>query len=264
MVEIIEDTITSQIVSGKTTITRFQDVDSVRVFTTYRANFENDSLYLVKGTRIDSVAVNRLSKTKTDNYSQHYAPVKISSQTTTIHAPAITKNTISKIHHDTEKPIIIVDGKVIDYGSLKNIDPENIESMTVLKGKAASEAYGEKGKNGVIIIKMKDANRPEVNDSPTIKEEGPWKIGRTEVTSLSFVDDENPSKNSTLAFITKYTSDAALDTHISNLEKFNIEVKFSKVRRNQNGEITSIKISLKITKGIKAALLGRMMTVFLE
>ena len=51
------------------------------------------------------------------------------------------------------KPLYILDGKEID--SLENISPNDIESITVLKDHAAIAVYGEKGKNGVILITTK-------------------------------------------------------------------------------------------------------------
>ena len=38
---------------------------------------------------------------------------------------------------------------------MKKLDPNKIESVTVLKGDSAIEKYGDKGKNGVVIIKTK-------------------------------------------------------------------------------------------------------------
>jgi len=51
-------------------------------------------------------------------------------------------------------PLIIVDGKEITC-ELGEIDPSRIESIRVLKDQYATDAYGEKGKNGVMIIKTK-------------------------------------------------------------------------------------------------------------
>ena len=55
---------------------------------------------------------------------------------------------------DGAKPLLIVDDKEFN-GSIEDIDPETVRSMTVLKGKAAETVWGEKGKNGVIEIKTK-------------------------------------------------------------------------------------------------------------
>ncbi|GGG15334.1 hypothetical protein GCM10011344_14910 [Dokdonia pacifica] len=38
---------------------------------------------------------------------------------------------------------------------LLGISPDNIESVNVIKGKAATTAYGKDGKNGVVVIKLK-------------------------------------------------------------------------------------------------------------
>ncbi len=50
-------------------------------------------------------------------------------------------------------PLYIVDGK--EVSSIDNINPNQIESIEVLKDKSATDLYGEKGKNGVIIVTTK-------------------------------------------------------------------------------------------------------------
>ncbi|MRT92756.1 M56 family metallopeptidase [Ancylomarina sp. 16SWW S1-10-2] len=53
-------------------------------------------------------------------------------------------------------PLYIVDGVEFNGDkSMKDIDPNDIETMNVLKGKSAIEKYGAKGKNGVIEITSK-------------------------------------------------------------------------------------------------------------
>ena len=52
-------------------------------------------------------------------------------------------------------PYIVVDGKPIDGAKLKEIDPKTIDHMEVLKDKASIEKYGDKAKNGVIVITTK-------------------------------------------------------------------------------------------------------------
>ena len=52
------------------------------------------------------------------------------------------------------KPLVLVDGK--EYtGSLDAIDPQSIERIDVLKDPSSTETYGEKGKNGVILVTTK-------------------------------------------------------------------------------------------------------------
>lgn len=54
-----------------------------------------------------------------------------------------------------KRPLCVVDGVTMDYDKVREINPANISSMEVLKDKAAIEKYGEKAKNGVIVIHTK-------------------------------------------------------------------------------------------------------------
>lgn len=49
-------------------------------------------------------------------------------------------------------PLCLWDGKEIDEKEMKERDPNTIASVTVLKGGEATALYGDKGKNGVIIV----------------------------------------------------------------------------------------------------------------
>lgn len=53
------------------------------------------------------------------------------------------------------KPLIILDGKEISEDSIKNLGPDDIESINVIKDQNAINKYGEKGKNGVIEVFLK-------------------------------------------------------------------------------------------------------------
>ena len=55
-------------------------------------------------------------------------------------------------------PLIIVDGAPYS-GDLNNLNPNDVESMTVLKDAASSALYGARGANGVIIITTKQAQK---------------------------------------------------------------------------------------------------------
>lgn len=53
---------------------------------------------------------------------------------------------------DDIKPLFIVDGKELKKSKFKDLDPDNIERINVLKGESAIEKYGDKGKNGVVEV----------------------------------------------------------------------------------------------------------------
>jgi hypothetical protein len=55
----------------------------------------------------------------------------------------------------TNDLLYIIDGKEMQSGSMKDIDPTTIKAIHVLKGDAAVKKYGEKAKNGVVEITTK-------------------------------------------------------------------------------------------------------------
>lgn len=63
---------------------------------------------------------------------------------------------LMKIHAAPNSPLFVVDG--VEYGPdkpLPDLKKENLASMEVLKNEAATNRFGDKGKNGVILIKTK-------------------------------------------------------------------------------------------------------------
>ena len=60
------------------------------------------------------------------------------------------------------QPLIVVDGQPLignnsQFGGISNLDPNDIEDVTVLKDAAASALYGSRASNGVILITTKHA-----------------------------------------------------------------------------------------------------------
>ena len=56
------------------------------------------------------------------------------------------------------KPLYYIDGKKSGSKDFKNMSPDEIESISVLKGDTAVEKYGKKAKNGVIEVTTKKGN----------------------------------------------------------------------------------------------------------
>ena len=76
--------------------------------------------------------------------------------------------TVSK--NNNEYPLIIVDGEEISMTELKKINANDVKMFSVLKDKTATDKYGEKGKNGVIIVTMEDTkNLTETKIKDNIK-----------------------------------------------------------------------------------------------
>ena len=58
----------------------------------------------------------------------------------------------------SQQPLIVLDGVPYE-GSLNSINPQDIQSLTVLKDAAANSMYGARGSNGVIMITTKGGGR---------------------------------------------------------------------------------------------------------
>lgn len=96
-------------------------------------------------------------------------------------------------------PLVIVDGVP---GSMNNIDPSDIESVSVLKDAASSAIYGVQAANGVILIttkKGKVGQRARVNYSGTVSWASPTArlqfLGAADYATLynEAVKNENPN-----------------------------------------------------------------------
>lgn len=87
---------------------------------------------------------------------------------------------ISSFANSGSNPLILVDGV---ERSFNNIDPEDIESFSILKDASATAVYGVRGGNGVILINTKkgQAGKPKISIQ--------YNQGVTQFTKLpSFVD----------------------------------------------------------------------------
>ena len=60
-------------------------------------------------------------------------------------------------------PIYVIDGLVMDgeFGSFNSINPEDVESIQVLKDASATAIYGSRGANGVILVTTKKGRKGE-------------------------------------------------------------------------------------------------------
>ena len=82
---------------------------------------------------------------------------------------------ISSVNNSqSNEPLMVVDGVAIrgKGSTLADINPDDIENMSVLKGAAASALYGQEGANGVILITTKSGSRDgsiKVDASATVE-----------------------------------------------------------------------------------------------
>ena len=84
-------------------------------------------------------------------------------------------------------PLIIVDGAPYS-GDLSNINPNDVESMTVLKDAASNALYGARGANGVIMVTTKKARGQEA----TVTVDAKWGVNSRAMQSYDYI--KNPAQ----------------------------------------------------------------------
>ena len=116
---------------------------------------------------------------------------------------------------DHEKALIILNGKTITNAELNNINPESIESVSVLKDKAALALYGDKGKNGVVIVATKQ--KESVSDNTEITVKGDSNINKETTSGKTKIKGLDPGKQPL------YIIDGKIQTGKADLNSINPE-----------------------------------------
>ncbi len=91
---------------------------------------------------------------------------------------------VGSINGNTE-PLFIIDGVPVDGDNFRSLNPNNIESMTILKDAGAKSVYGNRGANGVIIIKTKSG---KFNTPTTIEYNLLTSISELQSNNLNLLD----------------------------------------------------------------------------
>ncbi|MFU1857583.1 TonB-dependent receptor plug domain-containing protein [Sphingobacterium sp. NGMCC 1.201703] len=87
-------------------------------------------------------------------------------------------------------PMFVLDGVVVSKKELDAVAQERIESMTVLKDESAISIYGERGKNGVVLLTTKVGNAKKSENNPQGKITGFMikqdSLGRTKSHTIKY------------------------------------------------------------------------------
>ena len=94
-------------------------------------------------------------------------------------APTVRLRGVNSINGNTS-PLFIIDGTPVDEDNFRSINPQDIESIDVLKDAGATAVYGNRGANGVVVIKTK---RGSFNQ--------PLQINYTGILSFSNLQDND-------------------------------------------------------------------------
>jgi TonB family protein len=88
------------------------------------------------------------------------------------------------------QPLHVIDGVITENFNSNNISPESIESISVLKNESATILYGDKGKDGVILITTKKGKIEAENK--TIDDNVSGSISNQKKDDVFFIVEEMP------------------------------------------------------------------------
>lgn len=125
----------------------------------------------------------------------------------------------------TQDPLYIVDGVILGGGGLGDIDPQDIESIEVVKGAAAASLYGSRAAAGVIQVRTRrgrnlsgertryttrlEAGRSDIEHYVEVAEHHPWRMNAAKtrfVTAAGAEYDWSQRNSQALAGSSPYTT----------------------------------------------------------
>lgn len=113
-------------------------------------------------------------------------------------------------------PLIVVDGVPLNNNGLSSVNPDDIETFTILKDASAAAIYGSRAAGGVILVTTK---KPDENQKIKVSYNGTSSIrnyvGRTEVMNADefrgFVNDLYANSPSNLALANSLMGNESID-----------------------------------------------------
>ena len=121
-------------------------------------------------------------------------------------------NNVLKSTMDTV-PLYVLNGKKISPAEMAGIKPTNIESISILKDQQAKKAYGDEGKNGVVLVVTKSAKNFEpvyYLDGKKISKDQMNKLDASAIESVTVLKDAKATepygedgKNGVILIVTK-------------------------------------------------------------
>ncbi|WP_057939017.1 Spy/CpxP family protein refolding chaperone [Algoriphagus resistens] len=109
----------------------------------------------VNGISITGYGVNSVSSTSGGKLVMKGKPLVGTPGVSSSSSPKVIVQSLGSSQENAPLYILDTEDGNKEIKEFNSINPDDIESINVLKDKSAVDLYGEKGKNGVIIIKLK-------------------------------------------------------------------------------------------------------------
>ena len=138
-------------------------------------------------------------------------------------------------------PLFVLDGFIVPMSRILDLDPERVESITVLKDAAATSVYGSRAANGVVVVETKVApdgalsvsyngtmtvQTPDLTDynmmDAATKLDTEWRAGLYDPTNAKSMNLYNSYRRNVLGGVDTYWLSKPLRTAIQNRHSLSV------------------------------------------
>ncbi|WPV01289.1 M56 family metallopeptidase [Mucilaginibacter sp. cycad4] len=116
------------------------------------ATGSSNSTITINGVKAKPTALSYSIKSDDDAIVAQGGDVIVTGYGKKANVKAIKVNGVSVMANGDKEPFIVIDGKRSDMDAFKKIDVKLIESISILQGDDATKKYGDKAKDGVVLV----------------------------------------------------------------------------------------------------------------
>lgn len=121
---------------------------------------------------------------------------------------SITQELYVSLNEKSENPLLLINGFIWgnDTTVLSIINPNDIKELSVLKDNAAKVTYGEKGKNGVLLLSLKDTSINSLEKFKTVYGLHSSNSKEQKVSGIIYDSNKNPIPNAFISNLNRKES----------------------------------------------------------
>ena len=149
-----------------------------------------------------------------------------------------TSSSETALAEEKGNPIVLVDGVELPFEHLGKINPNTIESIDVFKGQGAIEKYGEKAKNGAIMVRLKKGDEAQVATETNASSQEIKIVGASSVANT----DENVVERETNVAMSTVTLNSLSNGDTSSLDNILVLVDGKEVSQKDYKKLDKSKI----------------------
>jgi len=120
--------------------------------TTSSSSGTGSSSITINGVKAKPTALSYSIKSDDDAIVANGGDVVVTGYGKKANVKALNANGMSIMTNGDKDPLIVIDGKTSSTEAFKKLNPDKIESISILKGDDSTKKYGDKAKDGVVVI----------------------------------------------------------------------------------------------------------------